>query len=112
MSLVVESMGDKFNPGKFLLGGYCNDQFCLARLDFSGSFDTSFNSSGYVIKDIPTTASDIGYSLALQSDGKILLGGTCDNKFCIARFNSGWFFGYCKFWFRKWLCDSRYILIN
>jgi uncharacterized delta-60 repeat protein len=87
MSLVVESMEDKFNPGKFLLGGYCNDQFCLARLDFSGSFDTSFNSSGYVIKNIPT-ASDIGRSLALQSDGKILLGGTCDNRFCIARFNS------------------------
>ena len=88
MSLVVESMGDKFNPGKFLLGGHCNDQFCIARLDFSGSFDNSFNSSGYVIKDIPTTASDIGQSLVLQPDGKILLGGYCDNKFCIARFNS------------------------
>jgi uncharacterized delta-60 repeat protein len=92
MSLVVESMEDNFNPGKFLLGGHCNDQFCLARLDFSGSFDTSFNSSGYVIKDIPTTAPDIGNSLALQPDGKILLGGYCfvggSVQFCIARFNS------------------------
>jgi WD40 repeat protein len=58
-------------------------------LDFSGSLDTtSFGSgNGYVIQDIPT-ASDMVDSLALQPDGKILLGGTCDNKFCIARFNS------------------------
>jgi uncharacterized delta-60 repeat protein len=75
-SLVVES------PAKFLLGGYCDaDQFCLARLNFSGGVD------GYVVQDI-STGSDIGYSLAIQPDGKILLGGTCDNKFCVARFNS------------------------
>jgi uncharacterized delta-60 repeat protein len=33
-----------------------------------------------------------GYSLAIQPDGKILLGGFCSNgsnyDFCIARFNS------------------------
>jgi uncharacterized delta-60 repeat protein len=75
MSLVVESMEDKF-----LLGGHCDDKFCLARLNFSGGLDnTSFNNpNGFVIKDI-STGSDIGYSLALQPDGKILLGGTCDD---------------------------------
>ena len=53
--------------------------------------DTSFNSpNGSVIQDIGSS-DDYGYSLAIQPDGKILLGGFCDNgsnyDFCIARFN-------------------------
>jgi len=53
--------------------------------------DTSFGSgNGYVIQDIPTSDEDDGNSLALQPDGKILLGGQCyqssgESDFCIAR---------------------------
>jgi len=53
-----------------------------------GILDTTFNSSGYVIQDI-ASGDDYGRSLAIQSDGKILLGGYCydaSDKFCIARF--------------------------
>jgi len=81
--------------GKILLGGYClngsNDDFCIARFNSNGTLDTSFGSSGKVIQPIGSV-SDYGYSLAIQSDGKILLGGYCYNvgykDFCIARFNS------------------------
>jgi uncharacterized delta-60 repeat protein len=86
--------------GKILLGGSCGDdgfanaKFCIARLNSDGTMDTSFGSSGdgKLILDIPTSDEDNGYSLALQPDGKILLGGSCRisgaYQFCIARFNS------------------------
>jgi uncharacterized delta-60 repeat protein len=81
--------------GKILLGGYCrgvsNFDFCIARFNSDGSLDTSFGSSGKVIRPIGSF-DDYGYSLAIQSDGKILLGGSCrgvsNYDFCIARFNS------------------------
>ena len=81
--------------GKILLGGYCrgvsNDDFCIARFNPNGTLDTTFRSSGKVIQPI-SSHHDWGYSLAIQPDGKILLGGHCHNgsnfDFCIARFNS------------------------
>jgi len=81
--------------GKILLGGSCyngsNDDFCIARFNSNGTLDTSFGSSGKVIQPIGSS-NDYGSSLAIQSDGKILLGGNCQGvsnyDFCIARFNS------------------------
>jgi uncharacterized delta-60 repeat protein len=81
--------------GKILLGGHCsngsNYDFCIARFNSNGTLDTSFNSSGKVILSIGSS-DDYGRSLAIQPDGKILLGGHCLNgiywDFCIARFNS------------------------
>jgi len=81
--------------GKILLGGYCYDggnrDFCIARFNSNGTLDTSFGIGGKVIQSIGL-AGDIGRSLVIQSDGKILLGGYCDGgsdyDFCIARFNS------------------------
>ncbi|MFN3247068.1 MAG: hypothetical protein ACK42K_10260, partial [Leptonema sp. (in: bacteria)] len=57
-----------------------------------GVLDTSFNSpNGSIIQPIGSS-NDYGNSLAIQPDGKILLGGYCHNgsnlDFCIARFNS------------------------
>ena len=83
--------------GKILLGGHChngsNFDFCIARFNPNGTLDTTFGTfgtSGKVILDI-NTSDDKGYSLAIQPDGKILLGGHCHNgsnfDFCIARFN-------------------------
>jgi uncharacterized delta-60 repeat protein len=79
--------------GKILLGGYCsngsNDDFCIARFNSDGTLDTTFGTSGKVIQDIGSHV-DHGQSLAIQPDGKILLGGYCSNgsngDFCIARF--------------------------
>jgi len=100
---IIQPIGSSFDKGyslaiqsdgKILLGGYClngsNDDFCIARFNSDGTLDTTFGSSGKVIQPIGS-AEDYGYSLAIQSDGKILLGGYCFNgnyDFCIARFNS------------------------
>ena len=81
--------------GKILLGGYCNNRgnidFCITRFKSDGTLDKTFGRSGKVIQPIGSS-DDEGYSLAIQPDGKILLGGSCYNginwDFCIDRFNS------------------------
>ena len=86
-SLAIQS------DGKILLGGYCNNasgwDFCIARFETNGSLDNSFGTGGKVIQPIGSFV-NFGYSLAIQLDGKILLGGSCQGvsnlDFCIARF--------------------------
>lgn len=82
--------------GKIVAVGHCfiggKYEFCLARYLPSGELDTSFIGTGKV-----TTAIGSGqakaYSVALQSDGKIVVVGTCDNGgpagFCLARYEGG-----------------------
>ncbi len=83
--------------GKILIGGHCVDsddtvKFCLARLLPNGNLDPGFGNDGIKVQDISGYSRDYGYSLELQPDGKILLGGYCDNgsgtdaDFCIVRF--------------------------
>ncbi|MCI0540542.1 MAG: hypothetical protein L0Z50_35525 [Verrucomicrobiales bacterium] len=80
--------------GKIVVGGICSDahfgpQF-LARLNTDGTLDASFNASG-----IRCDGGDLtGYlaSIALQSDGKIVLGGRSwevpeHGQFALARLN-------------------------
>jgi uncharacterized delta-60 repeat protein len=77
--------------GKILLGGYCDNvgrYFCIARFNSDGTLDTSFGTGGKLIQNIISSFFDYGYSLAVQPDGKILLGGRCSGDFCIACFNS------------------------
>jgi uncharacterized delta-60 repeat protein len=84
--------------GKIVIAANCNngsnDDFCVGRLNMDGSFDAAFdgplgNGNGQFL--LPMTASENEYlrSVAVQSDGKILLFGTCGQNnganFCIAR---------------------------
>ena len=76
--------------GKILQAGTCmisgKNQFCIVRYNVDGSIDSTFGTNGYFIYQVPgTTSNTLGRSIVIQSDGKILLGGTCDNKFCIVR---------------------------
>ena len=56
----------------------------------TGVLDTSFNSPNGFIIQLILSGNDYGQSLAIQPDGKILMGGHCKNgsiyDFCIARF--------------------------
>ena len=83
--------------GKIVLFGYCsngtNNDFCVARLNPDGNLDSSFvgpsgNGNGKAIVAIGN-GDDIGQSVALQPDGKLVLLGYCsngtDNDFCFAR---------------------------
>ena len=51
-----------------------NDDFALVRYNTDGSLDTSFDSDGKVTTAIGS-GNDYAYSVAIQSDGKIVAAG-------------------------------------
>ncbi len=68
--------------GKIILGGYThngsNNDLLLMRFNANGTADSTFGTGGQVILPIGT-GDDIGSTVALQSDGKILIGGYTHN---------------------------------
>ena len=81
--------------GKIILGGQAyigtNHNFALARYYENGSLDTTFGTNGRVTTDFSNN-NDIGYSVALQPDGKIILGGQAfvgSDNFALARYLPG-----------------------
>ena len=73
--------------GKIVVaGGGGGNDFTLTRYNANGSLDTSFNSTGSVTTDFGP--SDIGYSVAIQPDGKIVVAGEGNSNFAVARYNT------------------------
>lgn len=60
--------------GKFLIGGYINDQFGIARVNSDGSLDTSFGADGWVETNVSVLS--YGNTLSINSDGRILFTGS------------------------------------
>jgi uncharacterized delta-60 repeat protein len=85
--------------GNIVVGGYQEDvndyenfDFALARYKPNGILDTTFGSGGKVITNFPPKSSLI-YSIAIDSNGKIVVGGIISipaftNNACLARYNS------------------------
>ena len=81
--------------GKILVAGCAyngsNDDFAVVRYNVNGSLDTSFGFNGKLTDDFGDTG-DYAYSIAVQSDGKIVLAGESlrgDNyDFAVARYSS------------------------
>ncbi len=83
---------------RIVVAGQCvsssrGSDFCLVRFLRDGAIDTSFGSSGEIVTPIePGTANEHITALALQPDGKILVGGPCTRggvnvvAFCMARY--------------------------
>src|SRR5436190_619206 len=75
------------------MGATGNDA-CLARYDTNGVVDATFGAGGKVTTPTgPGAATDIAYSISIQSDGKYVTVGTCDmgatgNDACLARYNT------------------------
>ena len=72
------------SDGKILIAGqtYSNNtgnDFVLLRYTENGVLDSSFGSNGYITTDIQLGSDDIAYSMVLQDDGKIILGGFSDD---------------------------------
>lgn len=75
--------------GKIVMSGYTwdnvtGDIFAL-RLNTDGTFDNSFGSNGVALVD---NGSDVSEAVAIQDDGKILVGGYTNDNFTVARFNT------------------------
>ncbi|MCP4538197.1 MAG: hypothetical protein GY832_13740, partial [Chloroflexi bacterium] len=79
--------------GKIVVAGYTNSSgnydFGLARYNSNGSLDTSFDTDGRVTTDF-AGASDQGFAVAIQTDGKIVVVGSVNGgaDFGLARYNS------------------------
>ncbi|MEJ2615849.1 MAG: hypothetical protein P8Z35_12900, partial [Ignavibacteriaceae bacterium] len=82
---------------KILAGGYTINaghyDFALVRYNSNGIPDSSFGTNGIVTTQIGSSITSLAYSIAIQSDGKILVGGSTFNAgycdFAIACYNPG-----------------------
>ena len=63
-------VGDNGNPA--------NVDFKVIRYNANGTFDTSFDSDGIVVTPVGD-ATDVAFSVVIQSDGKIIVSGRRDN---------------------------------
>lgn len=66
-----------------ITGGFTNtitgaEGFSLARFDTNGTLDLTFGLAGvgYILSELVSPNTEIGYSVAIQTDGKVLVGGT------------------------------------
>ncbi len=80
------------NDGKIVAGGRTQfdsaiSDFALVRYNSNGSLDTSFGTNGKVITKVEDS-NDHLFSIAIQSDGKILAAGGSYSKFALLRYNS------------------------
>jgi uncharacterized delta-60 repeat protein len=83
------------SDGRIVAAGESNNgldyDFALIRYNTDGTLDTSFNGTGKVTTPIGS-ADDNGFSVAIQSDGKIVAAGNSDNgsthDFALVRYNT------------------------
>jgi uncharacterized delta-60 repeat protein len=75
------------------LGSNGNRNFAVVRYTSDGNLDTTFNSTGIVTTPIGTDQGGVGASIAIQSDGKIVVAGASatdsdadDFDFAVARY--------------------------
>lgn len=85
-SIVVQS------DNKFLISGVNEDNttygdVALMRCNPDGSLDKSFGGKGYVTTDIQNVR-NVGRSIALQKDNKIVAAATVENKVAVIRYNN------------------------
>ena len=70
--------------GKIVVAGSSSNDFFLARYTANGSLDTSFSGDGKVKTDF-SGRNDFAEDISLQNDGKILVVGTTNISFEVAR---------------------------
>ena len=77
--------------GKIIICGYSNNSlgnsFSIIRLNVDGTLDTSFASSGKIYYNIPNKSYCVAESIAIQTDGKILVAGHAEGDFALLRYN-------------------------
>lgn len=77
------------SDGKIILGGYqwnnSTGDFVLARLNEDGSFDSTFGNGGIAILD--NGLDEVGKSIHIHEDGKIIISGDSGDQFTMTRTN-------------------------
>lgn len=76
---VVLQSDDKLVVAGYATSSITGKDFFCARYKTDGSLDSAFGTNGIVTVDIQLGSDDIAYDLAIQTDGKIVLGGSSDD---------------------------------
>ncbi len=81
------------NDGKIVAVGFSdnhrnNSDFAVVRYDTDGSLDSTFGGDGIVTTDFGRNNNDTAFSIAIQNDGKIVVGGKSNYNFIVARYNT------------------------
>jgi uncharacterized delta-60 repeat protein/LPXTG-motif cell wall-anchored protein len=64
------------SDGKIIAAGRSDRfNFAVVRYTTTGALDTSFGTGGVVSTDIGTNSLEVGYAMAIQSDGKVIVTG-------------------------------------
>ncbi len=89
-SIAIQSDGKILVAGNtpYVLSGFFGEIFALVRYNLDGSLDATFDGDGIVTTDLGYNQNSTAYSIAIQNDGKILIGGTSDENFGLVRYNS------------------------
>ncbi|MCP4370731.1 MAG: hypothetical protein GY797_21850, partial [Deltaproteobacteria bacterium] len=74
------------NDGRIVVAGYTYNEpdFIVLRYDTNGELDTNFNTTGIVSTSVGV--SDIGYTVLIQNDNKIIVAGETDNQVAVLRY--------------------------
>jgi uncharacterized delta-60 repeat protein len=83
------------SDGKLVVAGYAyidGIDFALARYDANGNLDTTFGTNGKVTTsnvgyDLNSSATDFGLAMTIQPDDKVIVVGTSQDNFAMARYN-------------------------
>jgi uncharacterized delta-60 repeat protein len=86
-----EAFGIVIQPdGKIVVAGVSdaggNVQFALARYNANGTLDGSFGAAGKVLTNSSPGSDDVGFAVALQTDGRIVVAGMSGSSFALARY--------------------------
>jgi uncharacterized delta-60 repeat protein len=74
--------------GKIVMVGGRFTDFILARFNADGSLDADFGTGGKVITDMVPNEIEEALGVVIQTDGKIVVAGSADARFALARYNS------------------------
>jgi len=102
-SVSIQKDGKVLVAGTTISPSSGDEEISLVRLNTEGSFDNTFGTNGIVNTDIGgESSSDFSKCIALQSDSKILVGGTAffpgtNSEFTLARYLSGFGLGVNDF---------------
>jgi uncharacterized delta-60 repeat protein len=93
-ALVLQSDGKIVVAGSAYMGAATGTDFAVARYNPDGSLDSSFGQGGKVTTNFTLNYTDSAQSVALESDGKIIVAGytfggsTTRDDFAVVRYNS------------------------
>ena len=86
-AIALQSDGKIVVAGEALVSGYYD--FAVARFNADGSLDTTFDSDGKLTTSIYSSGTEVAHSVAIQSDGKIVVAGVSGSgQFAVVRYNA------------------------